>query len=185
MKIFRDTREQQKLEFEIGGETSEVIDIKLPFGDYAGGWENKKGEFVDFFPVFFERKSLGDLFGTLGKGMERFKKEIERAKQAGAHLIIIIDGCMDEVEIGYKHSSIRGESILRTLWTLWVKYDVPFILCNDTKDMVKTIVNCFSAIGRNFKPEKKVTFEDGEQVEKLKRMAQTEGDDSEQPENDS
>ena len=42
-------------------------------GDYA--WETDSGYIL---PLTFERKSLGDLFSTLGKGYPRFKKEILR-----------------------------------------------------------------------------------------------------------
>jgi ERCC4-type nuclease len=155
MKLFIDTREQIPLEFMVDGNVSEVIRTKLPYGDYFGGWEDKSGQFVEFFPVCFERKSLGDLYGTLGAGMERFKREIERAKEDGFKLIIIVEGCLTEVEKGYKHSSIKGESILKTLFTLWVKHDIPHILCNDRNDMMTTILHMFDAIGRNYKPTKK------------------------------
>lgn len=152
MKIYRDTREQKKLEFEVGGLVSEVIDIKLPYGDYAGAWEDKDGKHIEFMPIFFERKSLGDLYGTLGKGMERFKKEIERAKEDGSQLIIIVEACFAEVLYGYEYSRMEGDAIIKTLMTLWVKHDIPHILCNDRDDMKRTILEMFSAVGRNFKP---------------------------------
>jgi hypothetical protein len=155
MKIYCDTREQRPLEFEVDGEVSEVITTKLPYGDYACGWEDKEGKHVKFMPLFFERKSLGDLYGTMGKGMERFKKEIERANDDGSKLIIIVEACFAEVKNGYEHSKMEGESILKTLHTLWVKHDVPYILCNDRKDMKETILHFFSSIGRNFKPKGK------------------------------
>lgn len=154
MKIFTDTREQNTLEFKVGGDVSEVVRTKLPYGDYFGGWEDKAGNFVDFFPVAFERKSMGDLYGTLTSGMERFKREIERAKEDGFQLIIIVEGCFEEVRQGFKYSKAEGDSILKTLFTLWVKHDVPHIFCNDRKDMVRTILHMFSAVGRNFKPKK-------------------------------
>ena len=141
MKLFVDSREQNPLEFKVGGEVSEIIKTKLPYGDYFGGWEDKSGQFVDFFPISFERKGLGDLFGTLGSGMERFRREIARAKEDGFKLIIIIEGCRREVELGYKHSTKSGESVVKTLDTLYVKHDVDHIFCNDRSDMMKIIMS--------------------------------------------
>lgn len=158
MKIYRDTREKANkvLEFEIGNGVSEVIDMKLPYADYAAAWEDKDGKHIEFMPVFFERKGgLSDLYGTLGSGMERFKRELERAKEDGVKIIIIVNSCFAEVKNGYEHSKMEGESVLKTLHTLWCKYDVPYILCNDERDMRDTIVHMFSAIGRNFKPKGK------------------------------
>lgn len=152
MKLYVDTREQLPLEFEVDGVVTEVIRTKLPYGDYAAGWEDKKGNHIEFMPLFWERKGLGDLFGTLTSGMERFKREIERAKEDGISLIIIIEGCRREVELGYEHSSVSGHTILNTLDTLHVKHGIEHVFCNDRKDMVKTIISKFKAIGRNFKP---------------------------------
>ena len=155
MKIYVDTREQLPLEFEVDGVVTEVIRTKLPYGDYSAAWEDKQGQHVEFMPLFIERKSLGDLFGTLTSGMERFRREIARAKEDGISLIIMVEGCFREVFLGAKHSTVEGEIILKTLHTLWVKHDVPYILCNDRRDMRDTIIHMFSAIGRNFKPKGK------------------------------
>ena len=170
MKLFVDTREQNALEFKAEGSISEVIRTKLPYGDYFGGWEDKNGNFVDFFPVAFERKSMGDLFGTLTSGMERFKREIARAKEDGFQLIIIVEGCFEEVRQGWKYSRAEGESILKTLFTLWVKHDVPHILCNDRTDMIRTITEMFSAVGRNFKPKKTAVAKKELEHERRKQM---------------
>lgn len=153
MKLYVDTREQLPLEFEVDGVVTEVIRTKLPYGDYAGAWEDKNGKHIEFMPIIFERKTLGDLYGTLGKGMERFKKEIARADEDGVKLIIIVEACLAEVLNGYEHSKMEGDSIIKTMMTLWVKHDIPHILCNDRKDMKRTILEMFSAIGRNFKPK--------------------------------
>ena len=152
MKLYIDTREQLPLEFQVDGVVTEVIRQKLPYGDYAAGWEDKEGHHIEFMPIFFERKSLGDLYGTLGSGMERFKKEMSRANEDGVKLIIIVEACLAEVLNGYEHSKMEGDSIIKTMMTLWVKHDVPHILCNDREDMKSTILEFFSAIGRNFKP---------------------------------
>lgn len=79
LKIFQDTREQTPLSF-----TSPVTIQKLSCGDYC---PNK--EF--FCDLFIERKSLTDLASTLTQGIDRFKREIERAKSLGFYLIVLTE----------------------------------------------------------------------------------------------
>jgi ERCC4-type nuclease len=155
MKIYVDTREQRPIDFTGAENVSEIIRTKLPYGDYAAAWEDKHGEHIEFMPLFIERKGMNDLFGTLTSGMERFKNELARAKEDGISLIIMVEGCFREIYMGAKHSTVEGDTILKTLHTLWVKHDVPYILCNDRDDMRDTIIHLFSAIGRNFKPRGK------------------------------
>ena len=169
MKLYVDSREQRPLEFKVDGIVTEVITTKLPYGDYAGAWEDKNGKHIEFMPIFFERKSLGDLYGTLGKGMERFKKEMQRADEDGVKLIIIVEACLTEVLNGYEHSKMEGDSIIKTMMTLWVKHDVPHILCNDRDDMKRTILEMFSAVGRNFKPMRRKHHEENRAEESHER----------------
>lgn len=77
--VIADTREQQPYEFaglkadarQGGGPL--VIEVRrgtLASGDYSlAGYEDR---------VAVERKSLADLYGTLGKGRERFERELAR-----------------------------------------------------------------------------------------------------------
>ena len=62
---------------------SEVQGLK--FGDYSFYDAEKAGN------VFVERKSLNDFIGTLSGGFERFEREIERAKEAKAYLVILVE----------------------------------------------------------------------------------------------
>jgi hypothetical protein len=77
-KIFIDSREQAALPFE----NSEVK--KLIVGDYCPSEEF-------FCNVFVERKSLYDLAGTLTAGLDRFKREIERAVDLGLYLVVVTE----------------------------------------------------------------------------------------------
>ena len=143
MKIIADTREQIPLEFNHEFIT-EVKSMKLEVGDYACQYTNG---FIP--PVRFERKSIGDLFGTMGSGYERFKKEIERAKDYEVRLILIIEGSMFKVLKGYEPSSLKGSSVVKKLFTLWVRYNVMPVFCKDRDDMTNYITEFFLAIGRN------------------------------------
>jgi len=105
MKIIVDNREQRPLDF-----NCETVKGTLPVGDYGALFFNSSR-----FSVIFERKSIGDLFGTLSQGYSRFKKEIERARKAGITLVIVIEGTKDEILKGYKHSQRNDCSIVLQL----------------------------------------------------------------------
>lgn len=117
----------------------------LSFGDYgaeiAGG----------LVPIVFERKGLGDLFGTMTGGYKRFKKEMMRAKEANTPLVLLIEGTMREVGGGYEHSRFSGDSMLRKLAMLRVKYDLEYHFCESRADMARLIVDWFEAVDRNYK----------------------------------
>ena len=70
MKIIIDTREQKPLAFNKSKAIEGVIKKKLDVGDYSiEGYEDK---------IAIERKSPGDLFGSLFGGHKRFQKELEK-----------------------------------------------------------------------------------------------------------
>jgi len=75
--IIIDTREQRPYRFK------NYIKKKLDVGDYT----------LDMgVDVRIERKSIPDLKGTLGFGLNRFKKELQRARDQNLYVVILIDG---------------------------------------------------------------------------------------------
>lgn len=88
LEIYCDTREQMPLKF-----NAKTRSTKLDFADYTLSDKNYCGN------IYIERKSVGDLYGTIAsaKGMERFEKELERAKSDGAYIIILVEGNFKEV----------------------------------------------------------------------------------------
>jgi ERCC4-type nuclease len=149
MKIIIDTREQTYLEFPFEFIT-EVKREKLIVGDYQAEFQNGYRP-----PLIFERKSINDLYGTLGKGYKRFKKEIIRAKENGIRLVIVIEGSIVKVSKGIKMSDMSGESIIKRLFTLWIKHDVYIVFCNSREEMASYIYETYCAIGRLLKKDKK------------------------------
>lgn len=143
MIIYQDTREQLPLKFKLD-KGDELVVKTLPFGDYWASPTKESNE----FPVMFERKGLGDLFGTMTAGYDRFKREMERAKQMECHLILVIEGSLRRVHEGYEHSQFDGASMLKKLATLHVKYDLEYHFCNDREEMARLIYETFSAIDR-------------------------------------
>lgn len=137
-KIVVDTREQKPLW------TSNVVVHKLDVGDYSiDGLTND---------VAIERKSLPDLFGTLGKGRERFKRELERAQKL-KYFAIVIDGtiqqCLNKDFEGGYQIKMRGDVVLKILCTLSVKYGIHFFFSggrNSSKRLIRTLFNSYKGV---------------------------------------
>ena len=127
-------------------------------------------EFIDGSvpPVVFERKSITDLFGTLGDGYERFKRELFRAKENGTKIILIIEGHIPKVLAGNPYSTKKvkikgktrivklnmaerkkhGKAKFRQILTLSLKYGLNHIFCKDRDEMSMYIAEYYSAVGR-------------------------------------
>ena len=106
-----DTREQRP--FSIPG----AITAKLDQGDYSIlGFESR---------IAIERKSLGDLFGTVGGGRKRFEAELQRlAKLERADIVIEYDfGAM--FNDPPKHSKeMSAQSVAASLIAWSIRYGV-------------------------------------------------------------
>lgn len=79
-QILIDTREQKPLKFD-----RETVSQKLDYGDYAFSDSEKTCN------CHIERKSLSDFISTISGGYERFKKELDRAKDNEAYLIVLVE----------------------------------------------------------------------------------------------
>jgi len=143
MVILQDTREQSPLFFSHKFITN-IEKMTLPVGDYGVRYEQGY-----VLPVVFERKSIGDLFGSLGKGYKRFKNELLLAKELDLRLILIIEGAFSEVLKGYEQSTLSGLSIIKKIFTLWVRYNLIPVFCKDREECASFITEYYLAIGRN------------------------------------
>lgn len=146
-KILQDTREQLPLKFR----DEFVVEIKgLPFADYW--FENENGY---EFPIVVERKGIGDLFGTMGTGYARFKNEMLKCSESQCHMIILIEGTMRDVAKGYEHSKFDGESMLKKLFMLQVRYDITVVYGEDRATCSRYIEELADALWRNWNKTKK------------------------------
>ena len=141
MIIIEDTREQLPLKFP---KSQIVMSDKLNYGDYSSHMEDGI-----ICPVYFERKGIGDLFGTLGKGHKRFKEEINRCTLDGNKLVIIIEATLTEIYNGYKYSKMSGKSIAKILFTLMTKHHIPFVCCTSRREMAKYIYEFYTSWEKN------------------------------------
>lgn len=128
-----------------GIEGIEKVEVAgLAFGDYSA---IVRGKVV---PIVFERKGLQDLFGTLGAGHDRFKRELERAKKAEFKLVLMIEGTYTDVWNGCEYSQIDGRTILKVLATMYTKYDLEYHFCESRRVMARRIADTFSAVERAY-----------------------------------
>ena len=150
MIIIQDTREQKPLKFNHPWITEVRIE-KIDIGDY-------RAEFTDGYkpPIVFERKSIGDLYGTMGYGYGRFKRCIVRAQDSETTLFIIVEGSLTKVLKGYEHSKIGGISMVYKLFTLWVRYGVQTIFVNNRVEMVEFITHFYLSCGKDYVRRKKL-----------------------------
>lgn len=144
MIMVQDSREQLELDFSGIEGVEKVEKVCLAYGDYTAIVHGKP------VPLIFERKGLGDLFGTMGKGYERFKREMERAKEQNVKLVLIIEGSYSDVWNGYERSQIEGPSMMKKLATLYTRYDLEYIFCESRRVMARRITDTFSAIERGY-----------------------------------
>ena len=143
MIILCDTREQNPLQFNhpyVEG----TENVALSVGDYCVRYKDTHQPLI-----FFERKTIPDLFGTMGKGYKRFRREVKRSQENKSELIIIIEGTVTDILRGTKYSQVTGIRILRTILSVWDKYKVVSVFCRDRKEMATFIAEYYCAYGRN------------------------------------
>lgn len=110
-KVLVDTREQSPLKLSVPTEPA-----TLTYGDYALDAAHTEG-------IHIERKSLNDFAGTLSdrqvdrkrdtdSNFERFGRELERAKEAGVYIVMLVEDTIDNaLELGTAASKVpaRGK----------------------------------------------------------------------------
>lgn len=132
--IIQDTREQvgKGWRFNTTAKTNKMEREKLDVGDYS----IKGLEHI----IFIERKTVGDLWGTLGnpKNYERFLKEMERAKDH-AIKFLIIEGTLADINKGYGYSKVPQSVIHGKLFSLQLKHGMQVVFAG-RKDTARTYV---------------------------------------------
>lgn len=117
--------------------------VALPYGDYSAIINGRQ------VPIYWERKSLGDLWNTMcSDNYDRFKREMKRASDYGHKLILITEGTYSDIESGYSYSDFSGASMLKKLAMLEVKYDLQWVACESREVMAKKIADVFLAVDR-------------------------------------
>ena len=140
MWIVQDTRENLPFVFRRSKLVEGTLVKKLNVGDYSiKGMENK---------IAIERKSPNDLFGTLGKGYKRFKRELERAVNFDYFAIIVecsFTTVIDKEFNNAHYCQMLGDTIIQICYTLKMKYGIDVIFCNGRNEATRIIRQIFRA----------------------------------------
>jgi ERCC4-type nuclease len=134
LRLISDTREQKPL-------WVPPLCLKecLIVGDYTT--KRLKRKFI------VERKSPGDLYGTITAGHPRFKREIKRAIEHNIELVVFVE-CSRQRFInknfpGGKKRKYPGTGLERILSTLEQRYDLEFVWCKNRSDARNKILKRF------------------------------------------
>jgi DNA excision repair protein ERCC-4 len=134
LPVKTDTREQTPYTFEgIGWDktdgggpgktlTIETVRGTLASGDYSlAGYERR---------VAVERKSLADWYGTLGKGRDRFERELERLRSYDFAAVVIEASLAEMATAPPPHTELNPKTVYRTFVAWSVRYPVKFVPCD-------------------------------------------------------
>ena len=141
--ILIDTREQKPLKFL----KSQFITQKLDFGDYTYDSEN-------YNKIHFERKSIEDLWGTLGAGYDRFNAEVERAKAADCYLIVLIDYTYSKAQsynFEKRFSALTADYIFHRIRELMQKFDNLQFVFTGSREKSASLIEYGLKIGEQIK----------------------------------
>ena len=118
-EIVVDTREQTPLRFK----NLQVISSKLECGDYAKAIDSS---------LAVERKSLNDFYSTLSGGLERFKKEIARAKLLDTYVVVLTECKLNTVLYAKrKFGACSGDFVMHHMRQVCREFDnVQFVFCD-------------------------------------------------------
>ena len=123
-EIVIDTREQTPWKFEgIRADKKDGFAIirvntcrgTLKSGDYSlKGYENI---------ISIERKSLADLYGTIGQGRERFEAELERLGKNYYFAAVIVESAFDRALTDPpRHSNLNPKTVFRSIVAWQARY---------------------------------------------------------------
>ena len=108
----------------------QLIHTSLKTGDYS-----IKG-FEDFITI--ERKSLSDLYQSIGRGRARFQREFERMSQL-QFAAVVIEADLETITTNPPPTTqMSPKSVFRTIVTWCQRYRIPFFPCPNRSFAEKT-----------------------------------------------
>tara|TARA_Y100000356_G_C11228884_1_gene273722 strand:- start:208 stop:1146 length:939 start_codon:yes stop_codon:yes gene_type:complete len=135
--IYIDSREQNPLD--IDDFPTEVKGLK--FGDYCLNDKEKTRN------TYIERKSVPDLIGTLSSGLERFKKEINRAAEEKAYMVVLVERNLSDClafnrlkHVYKKNTRVTPDFIFHNVRDLIQEFpDIQFLFVDGRKECVRIV----------------------------------------------
>lgn len=136
-KIFVDTREKphaiESLTKQIEEKGYELVRNKLYVGDYQ--------LLANPFLVVDRKQNLQEVIGNVTHDHKRFKAELQRAQDAGIHVVILVEHssaikCIDDIRFWHNPrlkespNATNSETLIKILKTMERVYDVEFMFCS-------------------------------------------------------
>jgi len=137
LQIVVDTREQTPLNFK----DVTIVKNSLNFGDYAVLGKEQG--------IVIERKSLPDLIGSCVAQYERFTREFQRAKDAGAYLIVLCEESLNTAQnypyIPYLRRFIKTppEAVFHNVRELMQNFGFQFVFCDGRARAAEVAIKIF------------------------------------------
>lgn len=97
----------------------------LETGDYTLAGMEKR--------IAIERKSIEDIFSTLGQHRERFKREHERLQYIHRAAVVIEATWWEIFEFPPSHSRLNPKTVFRTSVSWFLRYGVPWFAVGDRR----------------------------------------------------
>ena len=136
MVIWTDTREQQteraKKRYETLGVPHERH--KLDFGDYTAVYTLPDGSLFSLESICVIERKLGyaELCTCYTHDRERFAREFERAKKAGAKVYILLENSTWEMAYAGKYrSQMKPQSLVGSMLAWLARYNCQIIMCKE------------------------------------------------------
>ena len=133
LQIIADTREQDTEAFRrrFNAMGLPVTRRKLDFGDYSGFIKIAGEEFSLENQVVIERKmSVDELCLCFGKERQRFQREFQRAKDAGARTYLLIENASwENIFNGKYKSKLSSEALTASIAAWSARYDLIPMFC--------------------------------------------------------
>jgi DNA excision repair protein ERCC-4 len=126
LTIITDTREQDPLSFaNLPTETGTL---------YSGDYSVKGLEEV--FAI--ERKTIGDIVGSLTSGRDRFMNELHRLRGFRFRRLLIV-GTRNDIEAGNYRSKTKPRAVLASLAAIEARFDIPVTFSPDQTQAALTV----------------------------------------------
>lgn len=145
LSITIDTREQKPLQFK---DSYPIKNEKLDYGDYL--LSNGAG-----YDVYFERKSLSDLISTVTLQEERFRNELDRAKNDGKYIVVVVESAIKDLlnfqnlKWVYSKHKISSKFVCHNIRTLIKDYDnLQFVFTGQRSMSVQTMIKIYCTAGK-------------------------------------
>ena len=117
MKIVVDSREQKPYTFTVPTRTA-----TLATGDYSiAGAEHL---------ISIERKTPGDLIGSLSRHRDRFEMELHRG-MALQYFALVVESSLMDLSNGHYMSLMKPKAAIQSLLTFSIRYGLPIFFCEN------------------------------------------------------